>query len=115
MSHAYAEDKGSSSQTTHRNQEEKSPSLLAESKSQSQTHGDSGFSLSPPPPPNEEKKHWSATEDGALVARATAHVYRAIIATQSQGGMKDFLEEKCSLFLDISGVRESELEEWRYH
>ena len=60
----------------------------------------------PPRPPNEEKKHWSTTEDGALVARATAHVYRAIIASQQQGGMRDFLEEKCGLFLDICGVSE---------
>jgi hypothetical protein len=61
-------------------------------------------SLLPPKPGSEEKKHWSTTENGALVARATAHVYRAIVASQTQGGMKDFLEEKCALFKDLSGA-----------
>ncbi len=52
----------------------------------------------------EDKVHWSTTEKGALVARATAHVYRIIIAPHGQGGMKDLIENNCHLFLDISGV-----------
>ena len=69
----------------------------------------SSSSFLPPKPGSEEKKHWSTTEDGALVARATAHVYRAIVASQTQGGMRDFLEEKFDLFKDISGVSWMEL------
>lgn len=71
----------------------------AESKSQS---------FLPPKPGSDEKKHWSTTEDGALVARATAHVYRAIVASQTQGGMQDFLLEKCDLFKDLSGEQSLE-------
>ena len=74
-------------------------------KAESKTE-DNNKSPLPPKPPNDEKKHWSVTEEGSLVARATAHVYRAIVASQSQGGMRDYLNEKCGLFLDISGVME---------
>ena len=93
MSRSNSEEKGSSTSCV--DQEKDFCDRRAESKTASE---------SPPQPPCEAKKHWSTTEEGALVARATAHVYRAIIASQRQGGMKDFLEEKCSLFKDLAGV-----------
>jgi hypothetical protein len=34
------------------------------------------------------KRHWSTTENGALVARATSFVYRKIIASEMEGGLK---------------------------
>jgi len=41
--------------------------------------------------------HWTTSELGSLISRATAHVYRMIIAPHSEGGLKDFFHDNCHL------------------
>jgi len=42
--------------------------------------------------------HWSVTPEGAIVARATAYVYRHVVASAEEGGCKEFFEEHCLKF-----------------
>jgi len=63
-------------------------------------------------------KHWSTTPEGRLVARATAFVYRSIVASKEENGcgLKEFFEEHCLIFEKAEdssmGVDEMKLETW---
>ena len=46
--------------------------------------------------------HWTQTPNGAMLARATSHLFRAIISPESEGGCKEFLEANCAIFADWS-------------
>mmetsp|Transcript_2745 Transcript_2745/g.4126 ORF Transcript_2745/g.4126 Transcript_2745/m.4126 type:complete len:219 (+) Transcript_2745:37-693(+) len=50
--------------------------------------------------------HWSTTENGALMARATSFIYRKIIASELEGGLKNFFEENCQIFLNSEGEQQ---------
>jgi hypothetical protein len=45
-----------------------------------------------------KEKHWSTTEKGAIVARATSFLHRRIIAPFEEGGLKEFFEKHCLQF-----------------
>lgn len=53
--------------------------------------------------------YWRGTE--GLLRRATAHCYRMIIAPASEGGLKEFLDEHCGTFAEVTehSVRHWEL------
>ena len=46
--------------------------------------------------------HWSTTADGALLARATNSVFKKLISSSKDGGLKEFFEVNCHKFVGLT-------------
>jgi hypothetical protein len=46
------------------------------------------------------ESHWSQSPSGALLARAISFLFSKFIQPARDGGLKDFIEEHCSIFRD---------------
>ena len=44
-------------------------------------------------------KHWSITKEGSLIARANAYLYKSIISKPRDGGIVNFFEQYCHMFV----------------
>ena len=45
-----------------------------------------------------KKIHFAGTPEGSFLARLNAHVYRKIIASKKEGGLKEWFEDNCDSF-----------------
>mmetsp|Transcript_29051 Transcript_29051/g.59419 ORF Transcript_29051/g.59419 Transcript_29051/m.59419 type:complete len:199 (-) Transcript_29051:200-796(-) len=71
--------------------------------------GSKNVSLSSVQPDGKRDDTYWKGADGVL-KRATAFLYRRIISSREEGGMKDFFEEHCELFKGIGKGEEQSLE-----
>mmetsp|Transcript_18024 Transcript_18024/g.60797 ORF Transcript_18024/g.60797 Transcript_18024/m.60797 type:complete len:206 (+) Transcript_18024:118-735(+) len=51
-------------------------------------------------PEKRDADYWSGVD--GLLRRATAHVYRCIIASENEGGLREWLDERCPPFFGTS-------------